>query len=404
VSAILRKPSIAVATWVILVLGLFAWRGDLSLGDPDAQETRTTAKQGDGPVVVRRTEVPELPRSKRTGLVYDSMGFLLVGADVVPTDGIAEKTGADGSFSLNLLKFQTSDVLVRAEGRRSIWVRTSAISPDPLVVRLIPSAPWDVASEMPEPALKLRGEGIVRGLDGRPLANAFVNVLGTDCWGRTGETGRVELPLPSPQVTFVLHQPGRVGQVGGVAALSQPFVSPRTHGVVPLPDLMAELGGSIRGIVRNDHGVPVAGLPVEVRGPGGNRRVQTGAGGVFVLGGLMPADYEVEPFAFRGAVAKAISVRVDRAVVACDLHLHAVKEVGLRIVDESGALAVGVWVVCSLHGLRRGVDQAGADGVVNLPISFASEFEVRMGDNFASCEIKHYDAKADPATLVIAQP
>jgi hypothetical protein len=57
-----------------------------------------------------------------------------------------------------------------------------------------------------------------------------------------------------------------------------------------------------------------------------------------------------------------------------------------------------------LHGLRRGVDQAGADGVVNLPISFASEFEVRMGDNFASCEIKHYDAKADPATLVIAQP
>lgn len=402
-SAILRKPSIAVATWAILVLGLFAWRGDLSVGDADARNARATAKT-DGAVVVRRVEVPALPRSKRRGLVYDSMGFLLVGADIVPADGTAEKTGADGSFSVDLLKYQTSDVLVRSEGRRSEWLRTSAISPDPLAVRLIPNAPWDVAPDTPDPAPKLRGEGFVKGLDGRPLANAFVNVLGTDCWGRTGETGRVELPLPSPQVTFVLHQAGSEGRVGGIAALSKPFVSPRTHGVVPLPDLMAELGGSIRGIVRNDHGVPVAGLPVEVRGPGGNRRVRTGAGGVFVLAGLMPADYEVEPFAHRGAIAEAISVRVDRAVVACDLHLRAVKEAGLRIVDESGALAVGAWVACNLYGLRRGVDQAGANGVVNLPIASASEFEVRMGDNFANCLIKQYDATAEPATLVIAQP
>jgi len=148
----------------------------------------------------------------------------------------------------------------------------------------------------------------------------------------------------------------------------------------------------------------VSGLPVMVRGPGGTRYARTGAGGVFVLGGLIAADYMVEPFAHRGAVAEAASVRVDRPVVACELHLSTLKEAGLRIVDESGALAVGVWVASSLHGLRRGVDQVGDDGLVQLPIASASEFEVRLADNFASCEIKQYDATAEPATLVIAQP
>ena len=145
----------------------------------------------------------------------------------------------------------------------------------------------------------------MRGADGRPLANAFVNVLGTDCWGLTGEAGRVELPLPAPEVSFVVHRASRESEVGGLAAVSRPFVSPRAQGVVPLPDLVGEPGGSIRGIVRNEHGDPGSGLPGMVRGPGGVRYARTGAGGVFVLGGLIAADYTVEPFAHRGAVAEA---------------------------------------------------------------------------------------------------
>ena len=392
------------ASWAILVLGLFAWRGDLSLGESQQETARATANKQTGPVVVRRRETPALPRARRSGFVYDSMGFLLVGADIVPTGGDTKKTGSDGSFVVDLLKYQTSDLLVNAEGRRSEWLRTSPMSPDPLAVRLVPGAPWDAADEAPEPAPRLRGEGLVRGLDGRPLANAFVNVLGTDCWGLSGETGRVELPLPSSEVSFVVHRGSSEDQVGGLAALSGPFLAPRTRGVVPLPDLVCEPGGSIRGIVRNENGAPVAGLPVVVRGPGGTRRVCTGAGGVFVLGGLMPADYMVEPFAYRGAVAEAVSVRVDRAIVACELQLSALEESSLRIVDESGALAVGVWVTSSLHGLRRGVDQAGSDGLVKLPIAEASEFEVRTADSYASCEIKQFDADAEPRTLVIEQP
>tara|TARA_R110002072_G_scaffold302499_1_gene485856 strand:- start:8495 stop:9544 length:1050 start_codon:yes stop_codon:yes gene_type:complete len=347
---------------------------------------------------------PELPRTQRSGRVFDSMGFLLVGAEVVPTEGASLKTDADGAFSVDLLRYQSSDLLVRANGRRHEWLRTSALSPDPLTICMEPSAPWDALPSPLEPAAMLRGEGEVQGVDRRPLANAFVNVLGTDCWGVTDETGRFELPLPATTSRFVVHRPGGEDGLGGFAGLSSPFVSPRDQGIVPLPTLVGERAGSIRGTVRTMDGQAIAGLPVEVRGPGGRRRVTTGAGGVFVLSGLIPADYMVEPFAYRGAVGEAVAVKVDRAVVACDLHLTQIEAANVRVVDESGAIAVGVWVSSSLHGLRRGVDQSGSDGFVNLPVGASSEFEVRMADSFASCLVRQYNADAEPATLVIAQP
>ncbi|MFT4841299.1 MAG: hypothetical protein ACI8UD_002205 [Planctomycetota bacterium] len=404
VSAILRKPSIAVATWSVLVLGLFAWRGDLSLGTPEQREQRAVALKQPEPVVVRRPVTPELPRTQRSGRVFDSMGFLLVGAEVVPTEGTSLKTDADGMFSVDLLRYQTSDLLVRAPGRRHEWLRTSALSPDPLTICMEPSAPWDTLPEPLEPVAKLRGEGAVQGVDRRPLANAFVNVLGTDCWGVTDETGRFELPLPSLTGRFVVHQLGGEGGLGGLASLSAPFVSPRASGIVPLPTLVGQPAGSIRGTVRTVGGAAIAGLPIEVRGPGGRRRVTTGAGGVFVLSGLVPADYTVEPFAYRGAVGEAVAVKVDRAMVECDLHLTKIEAANVRVVDENGAIAVGVWVSSSLHGLRRGIDQAGSDGFVNLPVGASSKFEVRMADSFASCLVRQYNADAEPATLVIAQP
>lgn len=383
------------------MLGLFVWRGDLSLA---ASKEHGVVREQIKPVVVRRPEAPRLPRTQRNGRVFDSMGFLLVGAEVVPADGATLKTDADGAFSVDLLRFQSSDLLVRADGQRHEWLRTSALSPDPLAIYMEPSAPWDTSPKPLEPAAMLRGEGEVQGTDRRPLVNAFVNVLGTDCWGMTDETGRFELPLPSTTSTFVVHQPGGEDGFGGFAALSSPFVSPRAQGIVPLPPLIGERAGSIRGVARTTNGDAIAGLTVEIRGPGGRRRVTTGAGGVFVLSGLVPDDYTVAPLAYRGAVGEAVEVKVDRAVVDCDLHLAKIEEANVRVVDESGALAVGVWVSSNLHGLRRGVDQAGSDGFVNLPVGVSSKFEVRMADSFASCLVRQYNADAEPATLVIAQP
>jgi hypothetical protein len=39
-----------------------------------------------------------------------------------------------------------------------------------------------------------------------------------------------------------------------------------------------------------------------------------------------------------------------------------------------------------------------------LPVGASSKFEVRMADSFVSCLVRQYNADAEPATLVIAQP
>ncbi len=409
VTPILRRPSIAVACWAALLIGLFAWRGDLGLtaGGARAKAQRVASVDAgaeQGPVVVRRSVETQLPRATRRGVVFDTMGFSLVGAEVRLSERAPLRTDADGAFAVDLLQHRATDLLVRAEERRPQWLRASAVGPDPLFVRLEPSAPWDTEAARPTPAPVLRGEGEVFGPDGAPLRGAFVAVLGTDCWGRTDDIGRVELPLPSPNATFVVHAAGTDGNAGGFAARSEPFVAPRARGVVPLPRLVASSAGSIRGVVRDASGQPVSGVPVEVRGAGEVRRVATGAGGAFVLSGLLPDEYVVEPFAFRGEVGVATDVRVDRAVVACDLQLRPSVEASLRVVDERGEVAVGVWVASHIDGIRRGLGRADDFGRVQLPVGSTTSFEVRAADGYSACKVESFDATAEPATLVISQP
>ena len=408
-SVVLRKPSVAVFLWGALVLALFAWHGDLAV-EPDASSSSVVASDEAGavgaeaPVVVRRPTETTLPSAQRRGVVYDSMGFLLVGAEVVAAGRDAIKTSSEGAFAVELVEQESSDVLVKAEGRRAQWLRTSAVAPESMVVCLEPSAPWDVAPSAPLPPARLRGEGEVLGPNGEPLPNAYVNVLGTDCWGRTDEVGRVELPLPDVAATFVVHGAAAGGYSGGFGARSEPFVAPRDHGIVPLPQMVAQSAGSIRGVVRDVRGVPVAGVPIEVRGAGSVRRITSGAGGAFVLQGLLADDYVVEPLAYRGEVGVASTVRVDRPVVACDVQLALAAEANLLVVNEAGDAAAGVWVASHINGLRRGLGQADADGFVRLPVIADAEFEVRSADDYAACPVQRFRADAERATLVISQP
>lgn len=394
------------ASWGAVIIGWFAWSGDLGVSAHAAAGTAevVAVAQSEAPIVVRRDAETRLPRSQRRGLVYDSLGFLVGGAEVKPAGGDAQRTNPDGAFAVDLVEQRASDVLFTAEGRRPAWLRTSAVGPEPMIVCLEPAAPWDVAPPEPVAAPELRGEGEVVGPDGLPLKNAFVNVLGTECWGRTDEIGRVELPLPMTSLTFVVHAAATESHAGGYAARSGPFSAERDRGIVPLPQLVAQRAGSIRGTVRDIAGTPIAGLPVEVRGAGTTRRATTGAGGAFLLDGLLPDDYVVEPFAYRGQVGEATGVRVDRAVVPCDLQLVDAGQASLLVVDEQGVAAPGVWVTSSFNGVRRGVGQVGGDGRVRLPLSAKASFEVRTAGDFSACTVRSFEVDADQATLVISQP
>ncbi|MGC6488752.1 MAG: hypothetical protein ACON4Z_13990, partial [Planctomycetota bacterium] len=162
--------------------------------------------------------------------------------------------------------------------------------------------------------------------------------------------------------------------------------------------------GGRGGGARAAGGGPSAGGRGDGGGAGGARGATTGAGGAFALEGLLPDDYVVEPFAYRGQVGAVTAVRVDRAVVPCDLQLRAVPEAALLVVNERGEAAAGIWVASNLNGVRRGVGQANVGGVVSLPVSDAAEFEVRTADDFATCAVRSFDASRSPARLVIAQP
>ncbi|MEZ6038619.1 MAG: hypothetical protein R3F29_14145 [Planctomycetota bacterium] len=421
VSALSRRPSLSVVACVVVVVATFVWRGDLRLdgagrkeaqsdaevaavAPPPAQPTKPVAAPE--PVVVRRTDArAQVRTARRTGHVVDALGFLLVGAEVVRAQLPALRTDGDGAFAVDLAEGVVNELMVRADGRRSTLLRTTAHGPDPLWVCLEPSAPWDAAPTFATKSPELRAEGVVRDGSGAPLADAFVNVVGTDHWAKSDDIGRVSVPLVGVEARFVVQRDGVAG-AGGLASLSGVFTAPRAQGVVPMPDLIAEPGGSLRGVVRDARGEPVAGLAVEVRSKHLHRIAETGVGGAFVVGGLLPDDYDVQPFSHRGAVGVPQRLRIDRAVVACDLHLQRLEEKALHVVDEQGQALAGVWVVSSLHGLRRGVAQTDAAGQVRLPAAASSQFEVRTvaEDAFAQREVRRVDVEADPATLVVAMP
>lgn len=400
-----KRPSLLVCVWTLVVVAAFVLRGDLRLspaaGPQPADATPAPAPARDEPIVVRRPAAARTaPAVVRRGRVFDALGFLVVGAEVLPMARPAVRTDADGGFTLEHHD-GLADALVRAEGLRPAWLRSSAGSPDPLVLQLEPAAPWDQPPTPLSPAPVLFGEGHLRRADGTVLAGAFVTAAGTGLWSRSDEHGRYVLPLAAASATLLLHDPGS-GSDSGLAADGVPFLAPRAQGRVPLPDVVAAPAASIRGIVRDPAGSPVAGVPVQVRGPLLQRVVETGNGGAFRLGGLLPGPYELTPLAYRGAFGRAHALGVAGGAVDVDLQLVAAAEARLRVVDEQGHPAVGVYVTASVGGLRRGIAMADGDGAVDLPVAAGAEFEVRLPPHFGPLPVRRFDAA--PPTLVVAGP
>lgn len=407
----LLRPSHVLAAWAVLVLSVFALRGDLRLAAPAAA---TVAEQPPaqvaGPVVVRaESATRRIARPAHTckGRVVDAMGFLVVGAEVVGADRPLARTDADGAFAIDLPEGVPLDVLVRGKGLQPRRLRLVASSPDPVLVRLEPAAPWDAEPAAMPASSSLRGEGLVRTEQGQPLAGAWVTALGSDVWSRTDEIGRYVLPLPSSHVTLLVHQSEAPGEARGFAARTEPIDVDRTQGLVPLPEIVAVPASVIRGVVRDPRGMPVEGVPVQVRGEGIARLFETGPGGIFRLGGLQTGHYEVRPFAYRGALGRPEAVTLSGAIADCDLHLQAADERRLRLLDEQGSPVARAYVAATFAGERNSIAQTDDDGWTAVVVSAAepgagTTFEVRTGASHEPVEVRRYEA--DSATLVVGMP
>lgn len=400
-----ERPSLAVGACSLCVLTFFVVRGDLRVKDatPAPMGDSSLAVALPAPVVVRpgRAPRPTAAVTSLRGRVFDALGFLVVNASV-EASGATLRSDADGAFRVELANGRDVDVLVRADGLRPSWWRLQCASPDAIVVQLEPAAPWDPPPFALTPIATMRGEGLVRGDEGLPLAGAYVTVPSSGLWARSDEFGRFTVPLPTGSTALLVHAPAEAGQLGGSAALSE-FATERTTGLVPVPELAAAAASSLRGVVRDPHGEPTEGVPVRVRGSRLERVLMTGSGGTFCLSGLLPGDYEVQPFAYRGAAGVTTKVALAGVVAHVDLHLLAVDEARLRVCDEAEAPIAGAWVATSIGGVRRGVAQADAEGTVAVPVAAeGTAFEVRTGGAFAPLQVRRYDREA--ARLVVALP
>lgn len=397
----MQRPSLFVGTWTVLVVGVFVWRGDLRLAHTAPPESAPAARTRD---VVRAPSprAVHVATVARKGRIFDALGFLIVGAEVVPMERAPTRTDGDGTFQLDLAEAATTDVLVRADGQAPAWLRVSEGSPDVLALQLVPAAPWDAPPAPPAPVSPLRGEGTIRLGDGSPLGAAFVTAVGTGVWARTDDIGRFVMPLPVPSALLCVHEPNGGAGGAGFASLSPPIVNQRARGAVPLADLVAAPALAIRGIVRDAKGKPVVGLPIAIAGPSLRRVVDTGSGGAFRAGGLLPGRYQVSPFSWRGAVGVATDVALGDASLDLDVHLVAAEEVRLRVVDEHGGPVAGVYVASSVGGARRGLARADGDGFAAVPVSARTEFDVRTPQEFAPVSVRRYET--DAATLVVALP
>ncbi len=401
-----KRPTTVLAAWTVLLLTAFVVRGDLTIAAPAASAPQSVRPTG--PIVVK-AESARLPvRSSIScrGRVLDALGFLVVGAEVETADRGIERTDADGEFRLDVAEGSFVDVLVRAKGLQSRRLRVSPSTPNPVLVQLRPSAPWDLEPAPLPAASRLLGEGTVRTQGGEPVAGAWVTAVGGDAWSRTDEFGRYVLSLPQSPVTLVVHQPDGSGETPGLVARSEPIDIARTDGRVPLPEVVATRAGVIRGVVRNPRGEPVEGVPVQVQGEGIARVFETGAGGAFRLGGLHPGRYVVRPFAFRGALGAPQDVVLADAVVDCDLRMQSAAERRLRLLNERGAPVAHALVAAEFAGERSAVAETDADGWAALVVAEAAapsvEFEVRAGEALAAVEVRRFES--DSATLVVDAP
>ncbi len=413
-----QRPSLVVVGAATLWLGVFAATGHLRLGSEPAAAGADRAAQADAgervpePTVVHvGRPAPVAPRLHVRGTVLDAAGFLIAGAEVSVPSAETVRTDAAGQFVLSLPApppqshgVGAYDVLLSANGQRAQWVRGSLLAPDRQVFRMVPSAPWDDRPQAPTAAApQLFGEGFVHGVDGSPVVGAYVTVKDSDVWAQTDEIGRYTLPLPDRSLVIVVHQPEAGGDGHGLAVRSEPFTPQRSQGIVPLPELIAEPASMLRGRVADGSGAPLIGVPVEVRGEGIRRVLESGMSGIFRLAGLLPGRYEVRPFPHRGAFGLPASVALEEGVTECSVSMDNVTERRIRVLDERGHPMAKAHVASAIDGERCTVAVADQEGYASLRVAPSrTDWEVRTAHDFQVLPVRQFEAET--GAVVVALP
>jgi hypothetical protein len=399
----MKRPSHYVLLCAVAVLVTFSASGFLPIA-------RGRLPGPAGPQVVRLEPAARGSAAQCVhGSVLDTMGFWVAGAEVRSGNAMG-RTDADGQFRLDVCPEAPAAPValeVLAAGYSPSSLQAWPAAGEALVVALAPSAPWDAAppAATPPPP-QLRGEGVVRGPDGAPVAGALVLVAGTSARARTDEVGRYAIPLPAGLATLIVHSPEGGPTGNGLCARSEPLHFDRDHGVVPLPELQALPGGALRGTVRGSDGAPCKGVPLQVVGNGLARTIASGDSGGFRIGGLQRGRYEVRPFAFRGSFGCCRAVELDRPVVDVELRLQAGVDRRLQVVTEQGAPVARAVVETKVDGLRRGIDRADGEGWVQVRVlPRSAQFAVRTADDYRPLRVVD-GAQPDriPDRLVVALP
>lgn len=398
----MNRPSHYLLLCVLLFVGYLALSGRISV-EPEVRPRTPAPAQ---PAQQVRPPKPR-PVHQVAGIVLDGLGFRVVGAEVgLPGGGERIRTDADGQFRMELDAAGPVRLTVSAAGFRP---RTDSIQPgsgDLVVFALEPEAPWDPAPQpQAEPAApaEFAGEGFVRDRAGQPVGGALVTVAETGACARTDDIGRYRLALPAAgPATLVVHRSeGNDG--AGLTGRSEPQAFERRHGLVPLPDVTVAGGCAIRGTVRDPRGQPLAGVPLLLRGHGLQRCLLSGGDGVFRIAGLLAGSYDLLAYSWRGAIGAVQQVRLDAAVVDCELRLLPADHRSMRVVDESGRPVPNAYVAASIAGHRRDVaqaDEAGRLQVVATPDT-GTEFEVRGAEHFNELPLRSVGVDG---VLVVAAP
>jgi hypothetical protein len=371
----MNRPSHWILGFLAALGGLLWWTGAL----PEYLSARPSSDEvaqrpAPAPVVVRRDAAPPRPTNGEvSGRVIGRDGFPVEQARVrVFTAGRAADeaesatTDERGRFRLTVSGATHRRLRIEAPGRHAPAIVQG--SPDELDVVLQDAVPWTeaapAAAGVPTAAVGLLfGEGWIRGVDGRRVANARVTVRETGASERSDENGRYLIPLDGGPCTLVAFD-----GTGGVA-VSETQLPPRLQGKVPLPDLQLAQGPTIRGRLINRDGDPLVDAAVLVETGGVRRATRTEQGGLFSVAGLVAGDCELIVLPFRGHLGARIPLLVERDANLPDIRVQRPLQepVRLQVVDETGAAQAFVHVVADqLAGLCRAYAQADGEGRVAL--------------------------------------